>query len=70
MVATILPEYNKKNKILFINCYRTQALGIISVRLTEPEFTNIEFFKCETIKNSLEQGNYKHASLIPCDRVT
>lgn len=35
MVATILPEYNKQNKILIVNCYRTQALGIISERLTE-----------------------------------
>lgn len=54
MVATILPEYNKQNKILIVNCYRTQALGIISERLTELEFTNTQFFKCKTIKNSLE----------------
>lgn len=70
MVATILPEYNKQNKILIVNCYRTQAMGIISERLTELEFTNTQFFKCKTIKNSLEQGNDTDAKLIPFDRVT
>lgn len=50
--------------------HRTQALWIISVKLIELQFTHMQFFKCETIKNSLEQGNYKDARLIPCDRVT
>lgn len=52
MVATILPEYNKKNKILIVNSYRTQALGIISVRLTELEFTNRVF----KVQNNQEQS--------------
>lgn len=54
MVATTLPESDKENKILIVNCYRTQALGIISVRQTELEFTNTQLFKRKTIKNSLE----------------
>lgn len=69
MVATILPEYNKKNKILIVNSYRTQALGIISVRLTELEFTN-RVFKVQNNQNNLEQENDKHARSIPWDRVT
>lgn len=70
MVATLFCLLYSGNKILIVNCYRTQTLGIISVRLTELEFTNTQFLKCKKIKNSLEQENDKDARLIPCGRVT
>lgn len=59
MVVTILPEYNKQNKILIVNCYRTRALGIISVRLTELEFTDMQFLSTKQSRTVLNKETTK-----------
>lgn len=53
MVTITLLKYSKQNKILFVNCFRTQTLQITAVRLTEPEFTHVQFFKCKMTKDTL-----------------